>query len=101
MDGGSAVISVRHTKNIAGNLKKAQAEELKRIVDKVFAEADALFLRMVVTAHPPLSGRTRLPCQLIGWPARAWAGTARSSRPVETARGKSPHTFCRQRHTSA
>jgi len=47
MDGGSAVISVRHTKNIAGNLKKAQAEELKRIVDKVFAEADALFLRMV------------------------------------------------------
>jgi phage/plasmid-like protein (TIGR03299 family) len=45
-EGGSAVISVRHTKNIATNLHKAQAEELKRIVDKVFAEATTLFRRM-------------------------------------------------------
>lgn len=46
MEGGSAVISVRHTKNISDNLDKAQAEELKRIVDKVFAEATTLFGRM-------------------------------------------------------
>jgi phage/plasmid-like protein (TIGR03299 family) len=43
---GSAVISVRHTKNIADNLMKAQAEELKRIVDTVFADVESLFGRM-------------------------------------------------------
>jgi phage/plasmid-like protein (TIGR03299 family) len=42
-EGGTSVISVRHTKNIGENLKKAQAEELKAIVDKVFAEAEILF----------------------------------------------------------
>jgi phage/plasmid-like protein (TIGR03299 family) len=46
MEGGSAVISVRHTKNIADNLDKAQVEELKRLVDKVFSEAKMLFGRM-------------------------------------------------------
>lgn len=40
------MISVRHTKNIAENLRKAQAEELKHIVDKVFSEADVIFRRM-------------------------------------------------------
>jgi hypothetical protein len=34
---------VRHTKNITGNLQKAQALELKHIIDKVFAEAQTLF----------------------------------------------------------
>jgi hypothetical protein len=43
METGSAVISVRHTKNITGNLQKAQALELKHIIDKVFAEAETLF----------------------------------------------------------
>jgi len=46
LEGGSAVISVRHTRNIAENLKKAQAEELKHVVDKVVGDADILFRRM-------------------------------------------------------
>jgi phage/plasmid-like protein (TIGR03299 family) len=44
--GGASVISVRHTKNIGDNLKKAQATELKRIIDKVFADAETLFGNM-------------------------------------------------------
>jgi phage/plasmid-like protein (TIGR03299 family) len=43
LGGDSAVISVRHTRNIAENLKKAQAEEVKCVVDKVFQDADNLF----------------------------------------------------------
>jgi phage/plasmid-like protein (TIGR03299 family) len=42
-EGGTSVISVRHTKNINEKLKKARAEELKAIVDKVFTEAETLF----------------------------------------------------------
>jgi phage/plasmid-like protein (TIGR03299 family) len=45
---GSGVISVRHTKHIAANLAKAQAEEMKRIIDKVFADAEQLFGRMAL-----------------------------------------------------
>lgn len=44
--GGTSVISVRHTKNIGDNLKKAQATELKRVIDKVFADAETLFDQM-------------------------------------------------------
>jgi len=43
LEGGSAIISMRHTRNIAENLKKAQAEEVKRVVDKVFQDAETLF----------------------------------------------------------
>jgi phage/plasmid-like protein (TIGR03299 family) len=46
MENGSAVISVRHTKNITANLKKAQAVELKHIIDRVFSEAEMLFGNM-------------------------------------------------------
>jgi phage/plasmid-like protein (TIGR03299 family) len=42
-EGGSSVVSVRHSKNISANLKKAQAFELKQIIDKVFTEAETLF----------------------------------------------------------
>jgi phage/plasmid-like protein (TIGR03299 family) len=45
---GSGVISVRHTKHIARHLALAQAEEMKRVVDKVFADAEQLFGRMVL-----------------------------------------------------
>jgi phage/plasmid-like protein (TIGR03299 family) len=47
-EGGSSVISVRHSKNIGKNLKKAQAEEMKQIIDKVFAEAETLFGQMAL-----------------------------------------------------
>ncbi|HYD57913.1 MAG TPA: DUF932 domain-containing protein [Burkholderiales bacterium] len=43
MKKSSGVISVRHTRHIARNLEDAQAEELKRIVDKAFEEAETLF----------------------------------------------------------
>jgi phage/plasmid-like protein (TIGR03299 family) len=45
-EGGSSVVSVRHSKNIGDNLKKAQTAELKHIIDKVFAEAETLFGHM-------------------------------------------------------
>lgn len=48
VQGGSGVISVRHTKHIAKNLAEAQAEQMKRVVDKVFADAEQLFGRMVL-----------------------------------------------------
>lgn len=46
MKRSSGVVSVRHTRNIERNLAKAQAAKLKRIVDKVFADAETLFGRM-------------------------------------------------------
>ena len=46
--GGSGVISVRHTKNIAKHLERAQAEEMKRVIDKVFDDAQQLFGRMAL-----------------------------------------------------
>jgi phage/plasmid-like protein (TIGR03299 family) len=46
MVGGASMISVYHTKNITENLRKAQALDLKHIVDKVFAEAETLFGNM-------------------------------------------------------
>jgi phage/plasmid-like protein (TIGR03299 family) len=49
-EGGSSAISVRHSKNIGENLKKAQAAELKQVIDKVFAEAEMLFGRMAARA---------------------------------------------------
>lgn len=42
-EGGSSVISVRHSKNMTEKLKQAQAEELRHIIDKVFDEAETLF----------------------------------------------------------
>ena len=47
-EGGSSVIAVRHSKNIAERLKDAQDKELKQIIDKVFAEAETLFGAMAV-----------------------------------------------------
>lgn len=48
MRGGSGVISVRHTKHIAKHLEQAQAEQMRRVIDKVFADAEQLFGRMVL-----------------------------------------------------
>jgi len=47
-EGGSSVIAVRHSKNIAERLKDAQDKELKQIIDKIFAEAETLFGAMAV-----------------------------------------------------
>ena len=44
--GGTGVVSVRHTRNIRDNLKKTQAQALKRLSDAVFAEAESLFACM-------------------------------------------------------
>jgi phage/plasmid-like protein (TIGR03299 family) len=40
------VQSVRHSKNISENLKQARADQLMRVIDKVFAEAETLFGHM-------------------------------------------------------
>jgi phage/plasmid-like protein (TIGR03299 family) len=44
----SGVISVRHTKHINRNLARAQVEELRLIIEKVFSEAHSLFGRMAM-----------------------------------------------------
>ena len=44
--GGKGIISVRHTRHVLDRLKRAQAEELRRLVDTVFSEADTLFGQM-------------------------------------------------------
>jgi phage/plasmid-like protein (TIGR03299 family) len=46
--GGSGVISVPHTKNIAKHLAKAQAQEMKHIIDHVFDDAQQLFGQMAL-----------------------------------------------------
>ncbi len=46
--GKSGVISIRHTKNIALNLARAQAQQLKKIIDKAFADAENLFGAMAL-----------------------------------------------------
>jgi phage/plasmid-like protein (TIGR03299 family) len=46
--GGSGVISVRHTKHVAKHLADAQAEQMKRVIDKVFTGAEHLFGRMAL-----------------------------------------------------
>ena len=48
MKGGSAAISVRHTRNIARHLAAAQADELKRMIEKVFRDAETLFGKMAL-----------------------------------------------------
>ena len=48
--GGHGVISVRHTRKIAENMKKAEIEKIKNIVDSVFANAEKLFGRMAALA---------------------------------------------------
>ena len=48
MKGSAAAISVRHTRNIARHLAAAQAAELKRIIEKVFTEAETLFAKMAL-----------------------------------------------------
>ncbi len=50
---GTGVVSVRHTRNIRHNLKKAQAQALKRLSDAVFAEAESLFARMAERGMAP------------------------------------------------
>jgi len=50
---GSGVISIRHTRNLSQNLAKAQQEELKHVIEKVFGEAQAVFCKM---AERRLSG---------------------------------------------
>jgi phage/plasmid-like protein (TIGR03299 family) len=45
-EGGVSVLRVRHSRRIAEHLKKAQAIELKQIVEKVFSEAETLFGNM-------------------------------------------------------
>jgi phage/plasmid-like protein (TIGR03299 family) len=46
MDGGKSVLKVRHSKNIAENIAKAEAEQMRRIIDRVFANAATLFGQM-------------------------------------------------------
>ncbi len=48
MKGGSGAISVRHTRNITRHLATAQAEEIKRIIEKAFKQAKTLFGRMAL-----------------------------------------------------
>lgn len=43
---GSAVVSVRHTRNLSHNLAEAQARELMLVIEKVFAESAVLFGEM-------------------------------------------------------
>ena len=50
MKGGSSAIEVRHTRNIARHLAAAQVEELKRIIEKAFRDAETLFGKMVLTS---------------------------------------------------
>ena len=50
MKGGSSAIAVRHTRNIARHLAAAQVEELKRIIEKAFRDAETLFGKMVLTS---------------------------------------------------
>src|SRR5262249_54789728 len=46
MQGRKSVLSVKHSRNIAKNLAKAQVEQMKQIIDKVFADAATLFGQM-------------------------------------------------------
>jgi len=46
MKKSTGVISIRHTRHVARHLANAQAEQLKAVVDKAFAEAGTLFGRM-------------------------------------------------------
>ena len=50
---GTGVVSVRHTRNIRDNLKKTQAQALKRLSDAVFARAESLFARMAERSMAP------------------------------------------------
>lgn len=40
------VVSIRHTRYVSRNLAKAQAEQLRRVIDKAYAEAESLFHAM-------------------------------------------------------
>ncbi len=51
--GGTGVVSVRHTRKIRHNLKKTQAQALKRLSDAVFAEAGSLFACMAECSVAP------------------------------------------------
>lgn len=44
----SGVIGIRHTRHVVRNLWKAQAQELKSIIEKVFADATTLFGEMAL-----------------------------------------------------
>lgn len=46
MKKGSGVISIRHTRYLANHLAQAQAQQLMRMIDRVFAAAAALFGKM-------------------------------------------------------
>ncbi len=48
MTGGKSLIAIRHTRNIHDNLAKAQAAQLKKLVDRVFGDAQTLFGRMAM-----------------------------------------------------
>ena len=50
---GTGVVSVRHTRKIRDNLKKTQAQALKRLSDAVFARAESLFARMAERSMAP------------------------------------------------
>ncbi len=45
---GSGALSVKHTKNMTANLARAEAEKMKCVIDKVFADAESLFGRMAL-----------------------------------------------------
>jgi len=77
-------------------ITKAQKAELQR---RGYSEEQIREMKPEGNCSPRL-GQKRLPCQLIRQSASAWAGTARSSRPVETDWEALAHTFCRWRHTS-
>lgn len=47
-DKGKSAITVRHTRHMDRHLARAQASELKQIIDKVFADAAELFAEMAL-----------------------------------------------------
>ncbi|MFZ0150418.1 MAG: DUF932 domain-containing protein [Xanthobacteraceae bacterium] len=48
LESRSGALSVKHTENMPERLARAQAEQMKRVIDKVFADAETLFGRMAL-----------------------------------------------------
>ena len=73
----SGVISIRHTKNLSTNLTKAQAQELTRVIEKVYAAAQALFRKMaernLVGEEPALLLEAVFPKQAKGEEPERWS----------------------------
>jgi hypothetical protein len=74
-----AVVPSAIRRNIAENLRKAQAEELKLIIDKVFSEADMMFRRMATCRVPALPHIKR-----------TFTSAPRTSLVVQSSSGRPP-----------